>query len=183
MPLFNDKKHHANKPSATPNTQEVVAEPSHVDNTQSSLSQGNDADAVQEDKTVIMRSEWVEKNVQHIGMNDPVVGWLVVIDGIGKGHFAPLGYGQNSIGRGQSERVSLDFGIEQDVAISRTKHALLSYDYKDNKYYLHGGDGVNLTYLNNKPLLAPTELQGGENIVLGETTLRFVPFCGEDFTW
>ena len=27
------------------------------------------------------------------------------------------------------------------------------------------------------------ELKGGEEILLGETKLRFVPFCGKDFDW
>src|SRR5579863_6049785 len=32
--------------------------------------------------------------------DDPVVGWVVVVDGPGKGNALPLGYGMNEIGRG-----------------------------------------------------------------------------------
>ena len=33
------------------------------------------------------------------------------------------------------------------------------------------------------PVLMPIELKGGEEIVIGDTTLKFVPFCGKDFDW
>ncbi|MBE8232819.1 MAG: FHA domain-containing protein [Endozoicomonadaceae bacterium] len=116
-------------------------------------------------------------------MNDPVVGWVVVVDGPGKGNAVKLGYGQNSIGRAKTERVSLDFGSASDSQISRSKHAILTFDPKSKKYYIQSGDSVNLTYINDRLILVPIELSGGEHILLGETTLRFVPFCGEDFDW
>ncbi len=111
---------------------------------------------------------------------DPVVGWLVIVDGPGKGKSVNLGYGMNSIGRNASERVSLDFGDEE---ISRSAHAQLSYDARGRKFYLQHGGGANLTYLGDTPVLQPTLLQGGETISIGKTTLRFCPFCGPDFDW
>ncbi len=113
-------------------------------------------------------------------MADPIVGWLVVINGPGKGHVLSLGYGMNSLGRSQQERVCLDFGDEE---ISRNQHALISYDPRGRKFYVQHGGGRNLTYLGDQPLLIPQELRGGENIMLGQTTLRFVPLCGENFDW
>ena len=46
----------------------------------------------------------------------------------------------------------------------------------------HGG-GVNLTYVNDKPVLEPTRLDPLQHIMLGGTTLRFVALCGSDFDW
>lgn len=113
--------------------------------------------------------------------SDPVVGWIVVTQGYGKGKSLQLGYGMNSIGRGQNTRICLDFG---DEAISRSApHAIITYDPRGRKFYLQHGDGKNLTYLNNEPVLVPTQLTGGEQISLGQTILRFVPLCGEDFDW
>ncbi|SEH08664.1 FHA domain-containing protein [Candidatus Venteria ishoeyi] len=114
-------------------------------------------------------------------MSDPVVGWVVVIDGPGKGSAMRLGYGMNSIGRANSERVCINFGDEN---ISRTAHAVITYDPRGRKFYIQsGGNAMNLTYLAEQPVLTPTELNGLEEIVLGETKLRFVPFCGENFDW
>lgn len=111
---------------------------------------------------------------------EPVVGWLVVVAGPGRGQFAKLGYGMNSIGRGSEDRVSLDFGDEE---ISRQGHAMLTYDTKGKKFYIQHGGGINLTYLGDMPVLHPHELKGREIICIGNTHLCFIPFCGPDFEW
>lgn len=113
-------------------------------------------------------------------MADPVVAWLVVTDGPGKGNYLKLGNGQNSIGRASGERVRVDFGDEQ---ISRSNHAVLTFDPRGNTFFIQQGSGTNLAYLNNEPVLAPTALSAMSEIVLGETTLLFVPLCGEQFSW
>lgn len=113
-------------------------------------------------------------------MEDPPVGWLVVVDGPGQGNFVTLGNGTNSIARDTSARLSLDFG---DETISRSGHATITYDPRGKKFYIQHGGGTNLTYVNKQPVLAPQELQPGTNILLGNTTLRFVPLCGEQFDW
>ncbi|HEX7008182.1 MAG TPA: FHA domain-containing protein, partial [Alphaproteobacteria bacterium] len=141
------------------------------------------AGAGDEPKTQLMgtrRPAGAEAAAKRDGMEDPVVGWLVVVDGPGKGISVPLGYGMNSIGRSPTDRVSLDFGDQQ---ISRTSHAIVTYDPRGRKFFVQHGGGRNLTYMGDQPVLTPIELHGGEEILLGETKLRFVPFCGKDFDW
>jgi hypothetical protein len=111
---------------------------------------------------------------------EPVVGWLVIIDGPGKGNFVKLGFGMNAIGRSSESRVSIDFGDDQ---ISRENHASLTYDAKNKKFYIQHGGGANLTYLGDSPVLQPFELKGNEVISIGITKLYFVPFCGANFNW
>lgn len=111
---------------------------------------------------------------------EPVVGWLVVIDGPGRGQSLKLGYGVNTIGRGPDSRVSLDFGDEE---ISRQGHAMLTYDTKGRKFYIQHGGAANLTYLGDAPVLQPFEIKGREIIGMGNTKLTFIPFCGPDFEW
>ena len=111
---------------------------------------------------------------------DPVVGWLVVIDGPGKGSSVRLGMGQNSIGRGERSRVRINFGDDQ---ISRSGHATITYDSNGNSLHMLPGTGPNLTYLGDDPVLGPTRLPDRTKIALGATTLRFVALCDEGFTW
>ena len=113
-------------------------------------------------------------------MADPPVGWLVVIAGPGQGAALTLGNGVNAIGRDASQRLTLDFG---DEMISRVNHAQITYDPRGKKFYIQHGGGANLTYVNDEPVLAPRELTANTHIVLGATTLRFVPLCGEAFDW
>lgn len=110
---------------------------------------------------------------------DPVVGWLVVVEGPGKGSAVQIGNGQNTIGR-EASRIRLDFG---DPQISRTEHAVISYDPRANQFYIHQGKGVNLVYLEGSPVLTPTLLEHGSTISIGGTTLRFVAFCDDKFRW
>jgi hypothetical protein len=111
---------------------------------------------------------------------EPVAGWLVVVDGPGRGQALKLGFGMNSIGRDSDQRVSLDYGDEE---ISRKSHALLTFDPKGNKFYVQHGGGINLTYIDDQPILQTQELKGRELICIGITKLCFVPFCGPDFKW
>jgi FHA domain len=112
--------------------------------------------------------------------DDPVVGWVVVVDGPGRGNALRLGYGQNGIGRDQAERVCLDFG---DDAISRQKHCFLIYEPRRRQFLVRPGDGAALTYLNGNLLSQPRQLKAADKIEIGRTTLRFVPLCGPDFEW
>ena len=113
-------------------------------------------------------------------MDDPVVGWLVIVEGPGKGRAVQLGYGSNSLGRGATDRVKLDFGDDQ---ISRNGHAVVAYDPRGRKFYVQHGGGTNLTYLGDKPVLTPAELPPQGRIRIGNTVLQFVPFCGTEFDW
>jgi len=111
----------------------------------------------------------------------PVVGWLVVVEGPGRGRSVTLGYGMNVIGREAGNRVCLPFG---DMKISRTKHATVTFDPRGKKFYIQHGESTNLTYVGDQPVLAPTELKAGELIRLGDSTvLKFIPLCGDDFNW
>lgn len=109
-----------------------------------------------------------------------VVGWLVVTGGEGRGKFSPIFDGMNSVGRGADQSTRLDFG---DETISREGHAFITYDYVARKFYIQHGGKSNLVRVNQAPVLQPTELKQGDEISLGNTILRFVPFCGESFDW
>jgi hypothetical protein len=114
------------------------------------------------------------------GESDPVVGWLVVVAGPGRGHAIRLGYGQNSIGRDREERVRIDFG---DGSISRKKHCFVIYEPRKRQFILRPGDSANLAYLNGELVSESRPLTAGAQIEVGKTTLRFVPLCGPDFEW
>ena len=136
----------------------------------------------EEEKTRLVggRREDEKRTAENRSMDDPVVGWLVVVEGPGKGQVLQLGYGSNPLGRGATDRVKLDFGDDQ---ISRNGHAVVTYDPRGRKFYVQHGGGTNLTYLGDQPVLAPAELPTLSHISIGNTVLRFVPLCGAEFDW
>ena len=107
-------------------------------------------------------------------------GWIVVIDGPGRGACFTLQVGVSQIGRGEEQAVRLDFG---DTAISRKNHAAVAYDDEQGKFFLGHGGKSNLVRLNGMPVLSTEELTSGDEVRIGETVLKFVSLCGEGFTW
>jgi hypothetical protein len=114
-------------------------------------------------------------------MDDPVAGWLVVIEGPGRGHVCKVGYGFNTIGREAPARIVLNFG---DTNISRESHAAIIYERQTRTFFLAHTTGVNLTYRNGELVIAQVKLSAGDVISLGRATaLRFIPLCDEAFDW
>lgn len=111
---------------------------------------------------------------------DPAVGWLVVIDGPGRGNFCPVHYGQNTIGRGENQRIRLNFG---DARITRDTHAFLIYDDVARKFFLRDNGKANLVRHNHSPVMSPTEVKNGDQISIGSTVLLLVTLCGPEFDW
>jgi hypothetical protein len=111
---------------------------------------------------------------------DPVVGWLVVTEGPGRGKAVNVYAGMNSVGRGAGQRVRVDFG---DPAISGEGACFITFEPKRRTFHISHGGKANIVYLNDEAVLTPMPLAGGHVITLGETKLRFVPLCGPDFNW
>ena len=110
---------------------------------------------------------------------EPVVGWLVCIEGPEKGKDYRI-YGRNNT-VGRSEK--MDICIKGDSTISRENHARLAYDEKHNAFHLIPAESTNTIYLNEEPVYVPTKLTDYDVIEFGDCKLVFVPFCDERFTW
>lgn len=110
---------------------------------------------------------------------DPVVGWLVCIEGPEKGRDYRIRSERNFVGRDPK----MDICIGGDDAISRDNHAVISFNPKKNTYLLTPGEGRGIIYLNEDEVATPAELKAYDIIELGQTKLLFVPFCGENFKW
>jgi hypothetical protein len=108
------------------------------------------------------------------------VGWIVVVKGPGRGASFCLYNGLSQIGRGSDQAVCLDFG---DTSISRENHAVVAYDSEQKRHFLGHGGKANIVRLNDMPVLSTEVLSHGDQIRIGETTLRFVALCGDGFDW
>jgi len=143
-----------------------------------------------EDKTILSGARDSGKTVIDIArpvddeaaaMDDPVVGWLVVIKGPGQGQSAKIGAGMNTIGRSEDERVALPFGDQQ---ISSTDHLRIIYDDQSRSFMVVPGTGKNVSRINGQIIAMPTTLENYTTIQLTKTTaVRFVAFCTTDFDW
>jgi hypothetical protein len=130
-------------------------------------------------KTQALRGR--QKMVRNAFHQDPVVGWLVVVGGLGLGAFRPIYEGNNAIGRGKSQRIPIDFG---DDSISSEEQAYIRYDSMDRSFlFVPNLSKTNIVAINDKKPTGAVQLQLMDVITMGRTQLAFVPFCGEEFDW
>ena len=134
------------------------------------------------DKTVIFsaaNSDQMGEAADFAENVDPVVGWLVILKGPGKGNSIPLGHGLNMIGRSASQRVPMAYG---DTLISSEDQAKIIYE--ERQFFITHGSGKNITKVNGKMVPNLIPLENHALIQLTKvTTLAFVALCGEDFDW
>lgn len=107
-------------------------------------------------------------------------GWLIVVDGPGRGAAFALFAGMASIGRGADQTIPLDFG---DMTMSRDNHASIAYDSTDHTFYFGQGGKSNLVRVNGKPVLSTEAVKDGDEFLIGETTLRLKALCSAEFNW
>ena len=109
---------------------------------------------------------------------EPVVGWLVCVDGPLRGVDFRIHDGYNYIGREEG-----DIHIHGDNQISRQKHAVISFYAKRQSFHVGPADGRNIIELNGEPVFSPMEMKSFDILTVGSTKLMLVALCGEQFSW
>jgi hypothetical protein len=112
------------------------------------------------------------------GVN-PVTGWIVCVKGVNEGRDYRLHSDRNMIGRSPN----MDVCIEGDETISREEHCQIAFSPRSLTFTLIPGTGRNLIYLNGEDVFEAKPLKAYDQIDLGESSFRFIPFCGDQFMW
>ncbi len=111
--------------------------------------------------------------------SEPVVGWLVCIEGNHFGEDFKLRAGKNFIGRASN----MDVCLSGDSSVSREKHTIIVFEPKESLFIVQPGDSKELSYLNGQVVLTPAQIQAHDVISVGNTKLMFIPFCSDKFKW
>ena len=115
---------------------------------------------------------------QKMGM-EPVVGWLVCVEGEQKGRSFELHAGRNFIGRSPE----MDIVLAGDIAVSRNKHAIIIYEARNKMFLAQAGESRELFYVNDEVVLSNVKINPYDAVLIGSTKLLFIPFCSDKFTW
>jgi len=102
--------------------------------------------------------------------SNQVIGRLTVIEGPGTDKSVKVYSGTNQVGRGDDQRVQLNFG---DDTISRHQHAIITYDSKLLEARIYDGGKPGGLWVNGARVSESQTIKYGDNIKLGETTFRF----------
>lgn len=111
--------------------------------------------------------------------SDPVVGWLVCVEGNHFGEDFKLRVGKNFIGRASD----MDVCLSGDASVSREKHAIVLFEPNENLFVVQAGESKELSYHNDQLVLSAKELKAYDVIKVGSTKLMFIPFCSDKFSW
>lgn len=110
---------------------------------------------------------------------EPVVGWLVCVEGEQKGRdFRILG-GMNSLGR--SER--MDICLRGDNTVSKENHARIAYDPKHNGCRLIPSEKSTNIYINDNPVYTSEKLTNMDRVDIGESRFIYISFCDDIYSW
>ena len=77
----------------------------------------------------------------------------------------------------------MDVVIANDRAVSQERHAVVSHNPKRDTFRIEPGSGRGIVELNGEEVAMPQALAAYDRIELGGSTLLFIPFCGEQFSW
>ncbi|MBK6734064.1 MAG: FHA domain-containing protein [bacterium] len=110
---------------------------------------------------------------------DPVVGWLVCVDGPERGRDFRLHAERNFSGRA----AKMDVCLAADEAISRNAHLIVTFDPRTAAFAVVPGEVRGMVYINGSPLATVVALADRDIIELGNTKLLFVALCTGGFTW
>ncbi len=116
---------------------------------------------------------------QEGAITQPVVGWLVCINGPEKGRDYRIHAQNNYIGRAKNN----DICIPGDPTVSRERHAIVAYDLRSRAFYFAPCGGASIVYCNGAPVFNNVQLSQGDRVEIGQCTFMFVPLCGENFQW
>lgn len=111
---------------------------------------------------------------------EPVVGWIVVIKGPGRGASREIFAGRNAIGSDPDQLIPIDFG---DPAIARRGHAFIVYDNEGREFFIEDGKQKELVRLNGHLLSETRQIHHHDEIRIGQTTMKLVCLCGPEFDW
>ena len=110
---------------------------------------------------------------------EPVVGWVVIINGPERGKSMQLKSGRNFVGRAPGN----DIVLREDTTVSREKHAIIVFEPRTQTFLVQPGTSKELFYVNDDVVLDTKKIEAYDTLSIGRTKLVFIPFCGEFFSW
>ena len=111
--------------------------------------------------------------------NEPVVGWLVCINGADRGEDYRIRAKNNRIG----SDVNSDICLAKNESVKGSDFATIAYYTKKNVYYFIPGDDSGSIMINEEIVEIPLVLNNGDIIKMGGSEYKFIPLCNEDFQW
>ncbi|WP_068267519.1 hypothetical protein [Caviibacter abscessus] len=125
----------------------------------------------------ILKYEKEEKTLVYMPVKiEPVVGWLVCIDGVEKGKDFRIIDQRNFIA------INNEIGI--NILTESTEYSFtITYNAKQRIFVISPGNTNEIIYLNKNAIYETTLIENYNLIELNTIKLIFIGYCGENFNW
>jgi hypothetical protein len=124
-------------------------------------------------------SSRIPDDTQEEHNTNPVVGYLVCIDGIHKGNSYNVMQGRNFIGRS----TAMDICLAGNQKINRDRHAIVIYDPRSKNFFFQPDESRDLIYVNDKLLFGPEPLKHEDIIFMGDEKFVFLQLQSSQIDW
>ncbi len=111
--------------------------------------------------------------------SNPVIGWLICIDGIHKGKSFDVKEGRNLIGRS----MAMDISLSGNSKIQRERHAIVTYDPRSKTCFFQLEDSRELVYINDDLVLGPTKFNHNDVISMADEQFVFLKLTCDKVDW
>ena len=110
---------------------------------------------------------------------DAVCGWLICVNGAGRGMYYRILKEKNLISDEKNNFVTVHYDFTRSEGVS----SMILFDDIANDFWLLNCCGHNIVRINGRLLLNATKLNKDDILIIGKTKFVFLPFCGESFQW
>ncbi|MCR4717312.1 MAG: hypothetical protein K5656_09030 [Lachnospiraceae bacterium] len=110
---------------------------------------------------------------------NPVVGWLICIDGIHKGKSFDVKEGRNLVGRS----MAMDVCLSGNSKIQRERHAILTYDPRSKTCFFQLEDSRELVYINDSLVLGPMKVEHEDVISMANEQFIYIKLSSDKIDW
>lgn len=130
---------------------------------------------------LVLEEQTIDKKTKIIARIkvNPVVAWLVCIEGSEKGRDYRLTDKRNLVGKS----TDMDVCILGDDNINDDNHFSITYNSDKRIFVITPGNNGDIIYVNKKAIYETNPLENYSLIELSNTKLVFITFCGSNFAW
>ncbi len=111
--------------------------------------------------------------------SNPIVGYLICMEGLHKGKSYNINEGRNFIGRSSGS----DICLAGNGKISREKHAIITYDPRSKTFFFQPDESRNLSYLNDELVLGTQKMAHEDILFMGEEKFIFLKLTCDKLDW
>jgi hypothetical protein len=111
--------------------------------------------------------------------SNPIVGYLICIEGMHKGKSFDVKEGRNFIGRS----MAMDISLSGNSKIQRERHAIVTFDPRSKTCFFQPEESRDILYINDEPVFGPSKINHEDIIFMADEKFIFFKLTCDKIDW